>query len=203
MVQRLEKTNKCTQCGRTTWSTQEMCRDCQEAARRGREAARLDHQWAKGPIPGAPPLFESAYADHETILSWIEQKRQTLLVITGATGTGKTWQAWGVVRALRAVPVLALKSSRMSFLTREELAAVEAARVVILDDLGARSSAAAMATALEVVDARLEAGLVTVVTSNATLGEIAAAEPRLASRLASGCIVRLKCPDRRLPQRGS
>jgi DNA replication protein DnaC len=147
---------------------------------------------------------------HQDVSAWAAQLLQGTagnLLLGGPTGCGKTWSAWEALE--RAVA--AGFEGRILFASsadwhetiappvdRERLAAMRAADVLVLDDLGAaRVNEWELECLLSVIDARWAAGLPMVTTSNVgslkkTLGE------RLASRLADGAtVVMLDGVDRR------
>ena len=153
------------------------------------------------PTPGAPERFAYAEAEGE-VLAWACHPRPCLLVLLGPTGTGKTWQAWGAVRVLsRRQSAQGIKAASLSRIDRDGFNEMLATPVLLIDDLAARTSAGAIATALELLDHRLDHQRLTIVTTNAGFNEISALEPRIASRLASGLAVRMSGVDRRLPVR--
>lgn len=162
-----------------------------------RMLAARSRRHAAEPTPGAPDAY--AYAKAEgAVLTWATTAgARPLLVLHGPTGTGKTHQAWGAIRALR-LPALAVKATGLHRVERAEVRAMVEAEVLLLDDLAARTSPGALATALEVLDLRGEGRARTIVTTNASFTDLAALEPRLASRLAAGQIEKLGGRDRRL-----
>jgi chromosomal replication initiation ATPase DnaA len=164
-----------------------------------------------------PPLFQHArLSDFTRPLmdagqSWLAHPTSGL-VLTGPTGTGKTWFAAGLVRGLaetgRKVTFkpaedfyLELRSgfdnrdvSEVSLLSR--FADVE---FLVLDDIGAGSlSDYERRSTLHVLDLRMRYLRPTIVTSNLTLEVIAAAmDERIASRLGSFTRIALTGRDRR------
>lgn len=153
------------------------------------------------PTPGAPERFAFAEAEGE-VLTWAKRPSPCLLLLQGPTGTGKTWQAWGAVRALGHQAV-GVKAASLSRIDHAGLSGLTGAKVLIIDDLASRTSPGALATALELIDYRLDDERLTIVTTNAGFPEITAIEPRIASRLASGRIVRLDGRDRRMPAKAA
>ena len=145
---------------------------------------------------GAPEAYAYATAAGE-VAAWAARPSSSLLVLVGPTGTGKTWQAWGALRALGREHQ-AVKGSGLHRLDREELRTLVTCGVLLLDDLGARTSPGALASALELIDLRGDERRLTIVTTNASFADLGQMEPRLASRLAAGKIVKLDGKDRRL-----
>jgi CheY-like chemotaxis protein len=146
--------------------------------------------------PGAPEAYAYATASGE-VAAWAATPLPRLLVLVGPTGTGKTWQAWGALRALGREHQ-AVKGAGLHRLDRGELRTLVTCGVLLLDDLGARTSPGALASALEVIDLRGDERRLTIVTTNATFSDLGQIEPRLASRLAAGKIVKLAGRDRRV-----
>ncbi len=133
-------------------------------------------------------------------------------VIRGPVGVGKTHEGVAAFRHLVrdchllpavavAVPAL-LDGLRPGRDAVEPLDAVESARLLLLDDLGAERASDWTAEVLyRVIDARYARRLPTVVTTNAT-GDLIRANlgERVASRLNGlGAVVTLDGPDRRSP----
>lgn len=141
------------------------------------------------------------------------------LFLMGPVGTGKTWQAWGAIRALAVSGVRcnwqAWNVERMfgwlrprdGFEFEPAISAIERAGLLLLDDLAAtKSSAWCEAVIYRIVDYRNERILPTVITTN-----IGGRRPdgnqdrisehvgeRVASRLAQMCTtVPITGPDRR------
>lgn len=137
------------------------------------------------------------------------------LLLTGPVGVGKTWQAWGAVRALSLSGAVCrwrvVRAARM-FLDLEpssgldvagELHSLRSVPVLVLDDLGANKGSARREELLtELVSERSENQRPTLITTNIgqRKGETLASElgERVASRLAEMCrVVALTGPDRR------
>ena len=155
----------------------------------------------RGPTPGAPERYAYAEAEGE-VLAWAKCLTPRLLLLQGPTGTGKTWQAWGAIRASGQVGQC-VKAAGLTWLDRDEFKSLATAPVLLLDDLASRTSPGALASALEVIDIRLDHERPTIVTTNAGFTELTAIEPRISSRLAGGRIIRLDGRDRRMPAKAA
>ena len=154
-------------------------------------------------VPAIPEAYRGAIPDDRT-RGWFLSSN-CLLVIAGPTGTGKTWQACGVMRmaAKRYGPngVAMVKASEVARFNQQAVEIAKRTAFIVLDDLATRITPGAMATALEIIDARLDHKRRTIVTTNAGFADLAAIDPRLASRLASGVPYKLEGADRRMPRR--
>jgi DNA replication protein DnaC len=166
------------------------------AAWRDMLAARTKAPKERAKTPGAPEGYAYATASPE-VAAWAVRPVPPLLLLVGPTGTGKTWQAWGALRDLGRQHQ-AVKGAGLHRLDRDELGELATCGVLLLDDLGARTSPGALASALELIDLRLDDRRLTIVTTNASFADLGQIEPRLASRLASGKVVKLSGKDRRV-----
>lgn len=132
------------------------------------------------------------------------------IFITGPNGVGKTHLASAAL-AHRGhgdwilIPELLMRI-RNSFQSREGaeteqqiVREISAFDFLVLDDLGAeKTSDWSLSTLYLILAKRVNAMRVTVVTSNLDIAEIAASEPRIASRLAGFERIKLEGKDRRL-----
>ena len=142
------------------------------------------------------------------------------LFLSGPVGTGKTRLACTVLNeswrqgersvAFARVPILLYElQPHGSADTTETFGRLAAAKLLVLDDLGAERDAATdytRRTLLMLYEARHDAGRRTVWTSNKSPGEIGAfmGDDRLSSRIAGRCrVVELEGRDWRLLGRGS
>ncbi len=141
-----------------------------------------------------------------------------LLTFLGPTGTGKTHLAAGILWAYteqRGLPLFLTAHDLLARLKATFGVAAEepgntatvtgrlaTASLLVIDDLGAHLATPWADTEIDsLINARYEAYLPTVVTSNLTLAELAARSPRFASRLrdaAHGSVVIMDGDDRRL-----
>jgi len=179
-----------------------------------------------------PPRFAGATVTEPRIADWlgvvIAQARQSArvpgvdfvtggpsLLISGPTGTGKTHQAYGVVRALAAASVRAqwilttaadfygALRPRAGIDSETEFRRFANARLLILDDLGAaKPSDWTEEQDYRLINTRYEAKAATIITTNLQPRDIPEKfGQRVASRLNEMCTpVPIVGPDRRRAQ---
>lgn len=165
-----------------------------------------------------PEEFASAAADaHPTVAAWVRAHLDQdpgvapFLVIAGPLGVGKTWLAWGAVRAF-AEGYAARTRRRLAWrvVTHPELNELNRGRstidsymdadLVVLDDFGAGYGTAWTAdVGLRLFDHRYRHRRPTIVTTNLTREALAGVhvDDRVLSRLRAGTYVVLTGPDRR------
>ncbi|WP_328912489.1 MULTISPECIES: ATP-binding protein [unclassified Streptomyces] len=167
-----------------------------------------------GLVAGMPPRYRGAVADHPQVLAWCREvaaqaaapslgaRRQVAtgpsLLMAGVVGAGKTYQAYGAVRALAgagvgvrwrattAADLYAELRPRAGADSERELAAVARVPVLILDDLGAaKASEWVEEITYRLVNRRYNHCLPTLITSNLAIKDLRAhVGDRVASRLA-------------------
>jgi DNA replication protein DnaC len=161
-----------------------------------------------------PPRFRHATASHPDVAAWRDGfgESSPSLLIRGPTGTGKTHQAYGVIRDLAAAGVTVEWSAMtgpdmFASLRPREGADTEATfgrlanvALLLLDDIGAaKASEWTEEILFRLINHRYEAMLPGIFTSNVPAGELRdVLGARVASRLAEMCTqVALRGPDRR------
>lgn len=165
-----------------------------------------------------PAMFRHAYADNPAVLDWVE--RYLLdpavagsLALLGATGTGKTYQAYGALAAIgrsgrrpvgwtaRSVPDLFARLRPSSGIdTDAEYEKVATAELLLLDDLGAaKGSDWTEEITFRLIDRRYANCLPTIVTTNLPLPKLRdMLGDRVSSRLRQMCaMVAIEGNDRR------
>lgn len=175
-----------------------------------------------------PSLYRDAVVTHPDVAQWVRDlvkmsaasmaasvRQGPSLLLTGPVGTGKTYAAWGAVRALMVSGVrcrFRFRSVTRWFLDQEVGSGYEPsevfeeacrARLLVLDDLGASKPSGRREELLtELINERLVNQLPTLVTTNVgsrpgeSLGNVVG--DRVASRLAQLCTVAaFTGPDRR------
>lgn len=160
-----------------------------------------------------PPRFRDAVADQPDVLRWAAQFADTDsdplgLLLLGPTGVGKTWQAYGALRAAVGFPV----PTRVGFRRRQWKAApfadlmaslrprprvdsdevmnqLRTVDLLLIDDLAAaKGSEWVEEQTYRLINGRYEAMLPTIFTTNLALNELREAiGDRIASRLAETC----------------
>jgi DNA replication protein DnaC len=162
-----------------------------------------------------PKRFLDAKADHPKILNWVEIYRgrpdaQSLL-IAGPTGVGKTWQAYGALRAAVCIPSSPTwQASTFADFTAAlrpgakdpegSLATFRSTGLLLIDDLGAaKNSEWVEEITYRLLNGRYEDVKPSIFTTNLPLPELRAQlGDRLASRLVEMCaVVSMEGADRR------
>lgn len=175
-----------------------------------------------------PPRFRDAQPTDPHVAEWVgfvvsaavETRNSVMAAVTqgpsllllGPTGTGKTFQAWGAVRALAesgvsvnwtvttAADMYARLRPRHRVDSEEEFERYQRARVLVVDDLGAaKGSEFTEEINYRLINHRYQAQMPTLITSNIPVRELGSAlGERVASRLTEMAHrVVLKGDDRR------
>lgn len=176
-------------------------------------AARVRAANTSAALDQIPLRYAEAIPTHPVVAGWVADvigsRTRDGLILTGPTGTGKTWQAYGAFRAVVeargwrshaiTVPALldALRPGRPGSV---DYTAVEQCDLLLLDDLAAeRDTDWTAETLYRLIDARYSHLRPTIITANATGPMI---RERLGDRVASrlnemGRHAVLTGPDRR------
>lgn len=215
-------TDKTVECARHRGEPADNCRNCRaEALADGgptlalylaeQEHLRCDREF--------PPRYRTALADHPDVAAWAEQYRHNptgvpSLLINGPTGTGKTHQGHGALRAAvtagqrprvnwrttTAPDLYAQLRPRAGVDSETEMQRWRTAGLLLLDDLGAaKSSEWTEEVTYRLIDHRYTHCLPTILTSNVPTASLREQlGDRVASRLAEMCTrVTLTGSDRR------
>ncbi|MCO1575006.1 ATP-binding protein [Crossiella sp. SN42] len=179
-------------------------------------------------ITKVPPRYTTAAATEPTVQAWVAElldlavershvgcvsvRSGPSLLILGPTGTGKTFQAYGAVRALAisgaqcpfkfatAADLYAELRPQSRVDTERLFQRIADARLLVIDDLGAaKGSEWTEEINYRLINHRYEHELPTLITSNIPARELGAAVgERVASRLVEMCRrVTLRGEDRR------
>ncbi len=146
-----------------------------------------------------PAMFLNAKAS-PNVMDWTVGDRKTL-VLYGPVGTGKTYQAAGALRAIlerKTGHGYLINAASFGRLARAEFEVYTTCTALAIDDLGARLTPAAIATAYELIEARHSKLLPMVITTNLTPVTMATIDERIDSRLAAGLWLEMRGADRRL-----
>lgn len=175
-----------------------------------------------------PPMFATAVATDPVVRQWVKSlvdaavagmkfqhpvtRRGPSLVLAGKAGRGKTWQAWGAVRALAvsgvhcrwrvlgASQLLASLRPRHGVDSEDVFSGLESCEVLVIDDMGAtKDSAWASEVFDRLINTRYEWQRPTLITTNVApkLFEQEFGD-RIASRLmAMATVVSFTGPDLR------
>ncbi|MCT9009386.1 ATP-binding protein [Streptomyces rhizosphaerihabitans] len=174
-----------------------------------------------------PARYRAALADHPQVMAWTDEVIRAArpgpastvgisegpsLLIAGPTGTGKTHQAYGAIRALltarvrlrweavTAADLYARLRPRSGHDTERDLQSLARSPLLLLDDLGAaKNSEWTEELTYRLINHRYDHLLPTLITTNLPIAELRAAlGDRVASRLAEMTErVILTGPDRR------
>jgi DNA replication protein DnaC len=153
-----------------------------------------------------PLRFKSATADHPEVLEWLAKWSESdaecpSLLLAGTVGVGKTWQAYGALRAAvtgaRPTTWIAVTSAdlyaslrpRAGHDTEAELERYRATGLLLIDDLGAaKASEWVEETTYRVLNGRYEDMRPSIFTTNLPIPTLKGAiGDRIASRLAETC----------------
>lgn len=153
-----------------------------------------------------PLRFKSATADHPEVLKWLANWSSSdaecpSLLLAGTVGVGKTWQAYGALRAAvtgaRPTTWIAVTSAdlyaslrpRTGHDTEAELERYRSAGLLMIDDLGAaKASEWVEETTYRVLNGRYEDMRPSIFTTNLPIPKLRdAIGDRIASRLAETC----------------
>lgn len=147
-----------------------------------------------------PARFWHATANAR-VAKWAEGRTTRLLVLTGPVGTGKSWQACGALRSVIArTPGEAhlVNCANLARIERDGFRVYSQCKILALDDLGARLTPAALATAYELIEYRHSHLLPMIITTNLSPLDIRKVDERIASRLGAGTWIEIAGSDRRL-----
>ena len=162
-----------------------------------------------------PARYVDAEADHDQVATWVREyrasaRRARSLLLSGPTGTGKTHQAYGALRAAvsqqKPIRWYAISTADLYAKLRghvdveAELRPYLTCSLLLLDDLGAaRSTEWVEEITYRLIDGRYRECRPSIFTTNLPTAELKAAlGDRIASRLAETCTrVVLSGPDRR------
>jgi len=174
-----------------------------------------------------PRRFALAAADHPDVKDWVETWRadpesSPSLLLAGAVGVGKTWQAYGALRevattvrqhqrymtrvsgpsweAVTSADLYASLRPRSGVDTERQMETYRATELLLIDDLGAaKASEWVEETTYRIISGRYDDMKPSIFTTNLPLPQLKdALGNRIASRLAESCrSVVLDGPDRR------
>lgn len=151
-----------------------------------------------------PRRYVNAVADHEAVLGWVRQfvadpKESPSLLVVGPTGVGKTWQAYGALRAAVVATSRRWEASTFADFTAAlrpggsdpegTLRAYRKADLMLIDDLGAaKHSEWVEETTYRLINGRYEDMKPTIFTTNLPLADLReGVGDRIASRLVEIC----------------
>jgi len=192
-----------------------LCKECEkDAADKEPEQKESNFERMEKNIP-------LRYLDADTknidsrIINWLKEQKNEFLFIHGPCGTGKTYASCAITMRLRAkkIPCKLVFSSdlfaslRRSFNKKTWEGSEEdiierhtGKKITIFDDVGAeKTSEYVIESWYNIINKRYNDMLPTIFTSNYSLDEINnKMSDRIASRLASGTVIKLSGADKRL-----
>lgn len=140
-----------------------------------------------------PNLYQSE-TPSKTFIDKIKgsQKNDHLIVLSGPTGTGKTYDACAWLRHLKknhGIDGYYTKASEFWSMTPEMLYEISIKKCIVIDDYGKKQSVGNLERVSDIIDSRMEKEYpYTIITTN-VLTEIENIDPRLYSRLKTAVIV--------------
>ena len=151
-----------------------------------------------------PRRYVHAIADHPDVLGWVtrfaaDPKESPSLLVVGPTGVGKTWQAYGALRAAVVATSRKWEASTFADFTAAlrpggkdpegTLRAYRKADLMLIDDLGAaKHSEWVEETTYRLINGRYEDMKPTIFTTNLPLADLReGVGDRIASRLVEIC----------------
>lgn len=172
-----------------------------------------------------PARYRDARANHPEVLAWAKQFGEDAetplpgLLVLGATGVGKTWQAYGALKRIALTPVkarfgyrarnwkattfadmCASLRPRLKVDTEEVMKSYRDTELLLIDDLAAaKGSDWVEEVTYRLINGRYEDMRPTIFTTNLTVPQLREAiGDRIASRLAENCTrVAMAGDDRR------
>lgn len=172
--------------------------EAEEAVRRAERARRLRDAGATLPEPMRAAIVAGRVPTRthsgRAVVSWWSNPRETLLVLGGRTGCGKTTAAsWAIAQhdrggRLRPASVIAQLWRSGSYSAERARDELSSCGLLVVDDVGAEHQQQREWTAValrDLIEVRLGEGLRTVLTTNLARAELERAynDPRLTSRL--------------------
>ena len=137
-------------------------------------------------------------SDHfyDTIGIWREcnqQRLPTFIVLTGPPGTGKTSDACGLMLSCKQQfedrSTLFIDCNDIHTIDEEHMWRLKEAKMLMLDDYGARATEGAKIRVLTIVNKRMHHPTnVTIITTN-LMHELKEHDPRMASRMNAACVI--------------
>lgn len=184
-------------------TSQPICDRCVIAARKADERRPASEPY---PMPRMYALDGSALL--QPVKAWAYDPSAPLALLVGGPGRGKTAQAHHIAAlAHRWGRTYKIISDRtIAMLGQDDIADLGRLDMLILDEIGRRTTEGAIAGACDILDARTPHGRKTAVVSNLSGVDLAQLDARLFSRLKEATRIAFEGPDMRggqkVPQRG-
>ncbi len=150
-----------------------------------------------------PEMFKTAKANKD-IETWANFPRNTTVVLSGATGAGKSYQAAAAMRAVlrtRDGHGYMINCAGLAMMSRDQFRIYSECFILAMDDFGARVSPACLASCYELIESRTSNRRPLIVTTNLVLlADLMAMDERIGSRLGAGLWFPIQGSDRRMAQ---
>jgi hypothetical protein len=150
-----------------------------------------------------PPMYARDGSTLEPALAeWLAQPVPALILLSGGPGRGKTAQGHHLAaKANEQGKRWAILGDRDFIKPQDDqMHSAEKADLLVIDEIGRRTTEAATANVCEMIDRRVPWDRKTAIITNLTMTEIERIDPRLGSRLSLGALLVFGGSDLRLNQ---
>lgn len=171
---------------------------CPRCIAQEREKCGINHKPTRQPYPMPEMYAGDGSTLHQVAREWLEAGKR-LLIISGPPGRGKTCQTHHLAAVAHDMRVRAVFIGDRQLMAPDEQRMQEWAGtpMLIIDEVGKRCGAGAVANLCDLVDRRALSNRRTVMVTNLTGAEVVALDARLASRARAATVLRLDGHDMR------
>lgn len=198
---------QCKDCGKTYHSvwvgincTRGWCEACKDKARNGSSRPSAPDIYAM------PPMYaRDGSALLPAVKAWMGRPLPALALLHGGPGRGKSAQAHHIAARCHDTQTrcMIIGDRDLMRIDDEALAAASAVSVLVIDEIGRRSSEAVIANLCEIIDRRIPYDRKTAIVSNLTGEDLATIDARLISRIKAAERIAFTGPDLRRPTMGA